>query len=177
MSPGFNFVAANFLCDIVSGISVSLYLPAVTTKVRNGNVVPFGDGDYFRTLLQHYYPWEEKERKARKQSILYQVLRCPMAHALGLHEPPPRRLGIAKGTPLTQEQLDVAASSCFRPAFISLAIARRAKSEKWVFSIEGFWWGVFTMLRALANDVDQMTKADARFRAKKYIHTRPSSVI
>jgi hypothetical protein len=177
MMPGFNFVAANFLCDVVSGISVSLYLPGVTTKVRKGKVVPFGDGDYFRALLRQYYPWEAKERKARKQSILYQVLRCPMAHALGLHEPPPRKLGIAKGSPLTQEQLNVAASSDVRPAFIPLAIARRAKSEKWSFSVEGFWWGVFAMLRALANDANQMLKADARFLAKTYIHTRPSSVI
>ncbi len=177
MTPGFNFVAANFLCDIVSGISVSLFLPAVTTKLHKGNTVPFSDGDYFKALLRKYYPWEVKERRARKLSILYQVVRCPMAHALGLHEPPPKKLGISKGSPLTQDQLNEAALSDSRPAFIPLAITRRAKSQKWVFSVEGFWWGVFAMLRALANDTNQMSRADAQFKAKTYIHSRPASVI
>jgi len=174
---GFNFVAANFLCDIVSGVSVSLYLPAVTTRIRNGRREPFRDGDYFKALLRQYYPWEPKERKARKQTILYQVLRCPMAHALGLHEPPPQKMGISKGSPLTPDQLTEAAFSDTRPAFIPLAMTRSAKSQKWIFSVEGFWWGVIAMLKALANDANQMLKADTRFRAKTYIHTRPTSVI
>jgi hypothetical protein len=135
MTPGFNFVAANFLCDIVSGISVSLFLPAVTTKLRKGKTVPFGDGDYFKALLRKYHPWEANERRSRKLSILYQVVRCPMAHALGLHEPPPKKLGISKGPPLTQDQVNEAALADSRPGFIPLAITRRTKSQKWVFSV------------------------------------------
>jgi Zn-dependent protease with chaperone function len=51
MTPGFNFVAANFLCDIVSGISVSLFLPAITAPTREEALTKM------RNELQYRIEW------------------------------------------------------------------------------------------------------------------------
>lgn len=62
---GFNLLAAAGLCDLVSGLAVSLYKPAVTKKwsvvCGKKKQVDLSTGDLFRSLLRDYYPWQKNE--------------------------------------------------------------------------------------------------------------------
>ncbi len=97
---GFNLLAVAGLCDLVSGLSVSLYKPAVTTKriVTCGKrkQVDLGTGDLFKLLLEAYYPWQKGERRKRKSDIIYKFVRNPLAHSLGMGKKSDRSIEAAK---------------------------------------------------------------------------------
>jgi hypothetical protein len=83
---GFSLLAVAGLCDLVSGLSVSLYKPAVTKKwivvCGTKKQVDLGTGDLFKLLLETYYPWQKGERHKRKSEIIYKFVRNPLAHSL-----------------------------------------------------------------------------------------------
>ncbi len=97
---GFNLLAVAGLCDLVSGLSVSLHKPPVTKKwivvCGTKKQVDLGTGDLFKILLEAYYPWQKGERRKRKSEIIYKFVRNPLAHSLGVGKKSDRSIKAAK---------------------------------------------------------------------------------
>jgi hypothetical protein len=67
---GCNFACANLLCDLISGLSVTVYKPTGTTG---------GAGKIFKALLKSpFFPWEPADSakdKEQKAKVLYEFIR------------------------------------------------------------------------------------------------------
>jgi hypothetical protein len=177
--PGYNFISATCLCGIVSGISVTIYKPAATKKwaVVKGvrKKVPLGTGDLFKMLLERFYPWDTGENGKDKAKVVYDLVRNPLAHALGEDKQPgytirirkckehPPMSGVHVG--LSDTELTAIEGSATRPADLKLAVDGSGKV--WDLRVESFYWGVFHLLCRLAADSAQMTDAQRRFAAGK----------
>src|SRR5262249_41234351 len=104
VQPGFNFPGAAGCCDLVSGLSVSLYRPASAFKIKKdwfykdnkGTTRPLGSGILFDQVLKLYYPWQKGERRARKATVIWRFIRNPLAHALGVEDESGLRIDAAK---------------------------------------------------------------------------------
>jgi hypothetical protein len=182
---GYNFITATGLCNIVSGISVSLFKPRTAVTVKNrktkkkewwytdseGAFAFLGTGELFKVLLMRYYPWNSAEDGADKAKVVYDFVRNPLAHALGEDKKPGYKIHIrkckksphdsGKYVPWTDAELTEIERTEARPANLSLAVDGTGKT--WEFRVEPFYWGIFQLLRRLAKDAEQMTEAQVRF--------------
>ena len=154
---GFNFACANLLCDLLSGLSVTVYQPA------NTNI---GTGKAFKALLlSPFFPWEPKDSqkdKEEKADALYDFIRNPLTHAIGVDDNPGLDITIGKKPkPLAKRELAQMEKSPTRPANIKPAIA--GSGNKWALSVEGLHYAVFRLFWNLAHDTAQMDAAEARF--------------
>ena len=159
-----NFASAATLCNLVSGISVSLFIPAVSTRVnRKGEQEWIGTGQAFRKLLKNFYPWERCEDADESVRVLYDLVRNSFAHALGVHGKSGYQIGILRISTigLSAEQLDEIERSPARPNWLSPGISGSGKA--WKLLAEGFYRDVFHMLWNLARCDAQMEEAEKRF--------------
>lgn len=155
LPAGCNFAAAAMLSNLISGISVVLYAP------KNKRA---GSGAKFKELLVECYPWEAGENKADKAKVIYDLVRNPLAHALGVLKKGSVPLAIEKG-PLTEAQLAEIENATTRPASVPQAV--RKEGARYVLSVAGLYWGVFQMLRGLASNAKQMQQAEKRLASGK----------
>jgi len=147
--PGFNLLAVAGLCDLVSGLSVSLYKPAVTKKsaVVCGikKQVDLGTGELFTLLLETYYPWQKGERRKRKSAIIYKFVRNPLVHSLGMGKKSGRRIEAAKCkrdkdnhvVAWTDRELDVIERS---DDLDNVPVALRRSGKKWRLIVDTSIW-------------------------------------
>lgn len=167
-----NFAVAATLCNLISGISVSLFKPPNPVKLnRSGQKVWIGAGEAFNRFLEGLYPWEPNDDKAERAKVLYDLLRNPLAHSLGVQREKHclteiERLSVDRGprqpaTGLVEQQLEEIERSPIRPGWLPLGLA--VARSKWTISAEGFYRDVFHMLWALVKDADQMNAAESRF--------------
>ncbi len=145
---GCNFAVAATLCNMISGISRVLYTPK-DPKSRSGK--------RFKELLEEFYPWESGEKKAEKAKVIYDLVRNPLAHSLGVLKKNSLPISIAK-RPLTEAQLQEIENSSMRPAWAPLAVT--GGPTKYVFSVVGLYWGVFHLVWRLAKNARQMQQAE-----------------
>jgi hypothetical protein len=183
VQPGFNFLVAAGCCDLISGLSVSVFRPASAFKVKKdwfykdnkGAAQKLGSGVLFDQVLKLYYPWQRGERRARKGTVIWKFIRNPLAHALGVEDESGLRVEAAKCkrlpdmTPVplwTSEELD----ALERDADLDTApVALKMSGRKWVLAVERFYLGVFKLLRRLAKDKAQMEKAEKRFKNRQFV--------
>jgi hypothetical protein len=154
---GFNFACANLLCDLLSGISVTVYQPA-STKIGAG-------GAFKSLLLSPFFPWEPGDSYKDKKEMagaLYGLFRNPLSHAIGVDEEPGLRITIGKlPKPLSKRELAQMEKSPTRPASIKPALA--GSNKQWALSVEGLHYAVFRLFWNLAQDTAQMNAAETRF--------------
>ncbi len=155
IQPGRNFAAAATLCNLISGISVVLYTP----EDPKG-----GSGKKFKQLLEEFYPWEPQENREDKAKTIYDLIRNPLSHSLGVLKKGSLPIGIAKNS-LTEAQLEEIENSKVRPVWVPLAVA--GGPSKYDLSVWGLYWGVFHLVRRLAKDAKQMQKAEERISEGK----------
>lgn len=156
IGAGCNFAVVATLCNLISGISVVLYTP----KGPNG-----GSGKKFKELLEEFYPWEPGEKKAEKAKVIYDLVRNPLAHSLGVLKKGSLPISIVKDT-LTEAQLEEMENSSVRPIWVPLAVT--GGSTKYVLSVWGLYWGVFHLVWRLAKSTNQMHQADKRIAKGKF---------
>lgn len=166
-----NFASLATLCNLISGISVSLFIPANPTTTDNkGKKHWIGTGDAFKLLLEEFYPWLPGESGKDRAKVLYDLFRNPFAHALGVHGKTHYQINITRMilkndhgevTGLQDAQLQEIESSPNRPAWLSPGLS--GSGRQWNLLVEGFYRDVFHMLWNLAKDNGQMTKAEKRF--------------
>jgi len=157
LRAGLNFSAAVMLCNLISGISVVLYTPP-SSKLRSG--------EKFKTLLENYYPWEIGENKKDKAKIIYDLIRNPLAHSLGVLKKGVMPISIEK-SPLGENQLENIEYSEMRPTWVPLAITYLSVERKNLLSVSGLYWGVFQLLKRIARDEKQMQEAEKRFKHRR----------
>lgn len=158
---GCNFAAAASLCNLISGISVILFNRAGRKPGRKG--APRDRGKRFKALLTaNYYPWQPSENRAQKIDALYDILRNPLAHSLGVLEPgqiPIDCLKTEEGMTMAEvDNLDIAYDGGR-----SLTPALEMDSGRWKLNVPYFYAAVVEMLRALVYDSAQMTQSEACF--------------
>jgi hypothetical protein len=175
ITSGCNFAAATCLCNLVSGISVSLYKPqSLNGLPTDRGTSRIATGKLFTMLLVDFYPWEQADRPKAKAEAMYDYVRNGLVHALAQEKESDYHIAILKGkrekTPWTIDELDSLERSETRPDCLSPAITGAGK--RWSVSVEGFYWGMFQLLRKLARDGNQMKEAEKRLRNGKVIWNR-----
>lgn len=176
--PGFNLLAVAGLCDLVSGLSVSLYKPADTKKwtvvCGTKKQVDLGTRELFTLLLEAYYPWQKGEKRKRKSAIIYKFVRNPLTHSLGMGKKSDRSIEAAKckrdkdnnAVAWTDRELDVMERS---DDLDNVPVALKRSGKKWRLVVEHFYLGLFKLLRRLAKDKTQMSEAQKRFASGKFV--------
>ncbi|MCK4389476.1 MAG: hypothetical protein KAV83_04460 [Desulfobacterales bacterium] len=172
-----NFAAAATLCNLISGISVSLFIPANPVKARKGKRQWIGTGQTFKQLLENFYPWQPVERGTEGAKVLYDLFRNPFAHALGVHSKAHYQIQVTRisimkkenepATGLLDDQLEEIERSSTRPSWLARGLSGAGK--QWNLLVEGFYRDVFHMLWNLAKDKNQMSEAEKRFSRGRII--------
>lgn len=169
-----NFAASATLCNMISGISVTLFIPPnpITTD-KKGKKHWIGPGNAFKLLLEHFYPWSAGQNAKDSAKVLYDLFRNPLAHALGVYGAAHYQIEIkqvvfnnsnGQTTGLQDNQIEEIEKSPNRPAWLPAGLSR--SGNQWNLFVEGFYRDVFHMLWNLAKDSSQMIKAEKRFSKK-----------
>jgi hypothetical protein len=173
VTNGCNFAAASVICNLLSGISVTIFQPAVTRRpVRHGRMQIIGSGEAVREFVQAYYPEAAAARRAEVAGVLYRQLRNPFAHALGVLTPGAPRLDISRlsspnaatpGDGITAAELTAIEESPQRPGNIPAGV--QGADPNWQIIVDLLYRDALDMMVALAQDAHQMNQAEARFQA------------
>ena len=163
---GCNFAVTATLCNLVSGISVTMFKPSNFTRMDKGKKKWIYSGAAFKQLLKNHYPWEPGENPTDGAKALYDLFRNPLSHALGVHSKSSYQIHIKKN-PLQNRQIEQIEKSPVRPHWLSPGIS--GSGTKWEVVAEGFYRDVFHMFWNLVKDSQQVTDAEQRFSNGKII--------
>ncbi len=156
MTGGCNFASAVALCNLIAGVATVLY--------ERPRGYP-GRGDGFVALLMQYYPWQPDEDGQRNAEVLWEFVRNPLVHSLGVGVTPGQRqaqVTIVKSSYRERGLRRIERSSSHPGP--SLAIATRGNHHTlWVV---GLYWGVSEILRRLLRDPAQMAAAERRLKKR-----------
>lgn len=65
LTNGCNCASASVICNLLSGVSVTIFQPAVTERPdRRGKMQPIGSGEAFRECVKAFYPDPVPQRRA-----------------------------------------------------------------------------------------------------------------
>jgi hypothetical protein len=82
---GCNFAIASVICNLISGISVTIFQPTVwQRRTKKGGIDVIGSGEAFKEFVKEFYPDPTAHRRSEIADVLYKFLRNPFAHALGV---------------------------------------------------------------------------------------------
>ncbi len=71
ITNGCNFASASIICNLMSGISVTIFQPAVTQRPdKHGNMQPIGSGEAFREFVKAFYPDSSAQRRRDVADVL-----------------------------------------------------------------------------------------------------------
>jgi hypothetical protein len=162
IDTGCNLALSGALCNILSGISTTVYKPA---HLLHENQSEFGSGAAFQFLVRDFFP-SKPPGAVDFPKDLCNYARNPLVHALGLdknawpvafarvlHSPHPE-------SGWTDQELNDLESSrcriCDRPSIV-------IEGQKWTMHCDSFYLDVIEMLRRLTAHAAQMQAAERRF--------------
>lgn len=155
LDAGCNFAAASTLCNLISGISVMMYTPVNGGKRRGDRRKRFCE------LMIIYYPWGTGEKREEKTKVLYDLIRNPLAHSLGIFDKQQYCITIRKfDPPLDNHRIETIESSDVCPTWLHQAVI--GGNNSYDINVEGLYWGVFHLLKQLACDRTQMEQVEKR---------------
>ena len=151
-----NFAVATVLCNMVSGISVTVFRPSSLSNNR------IGSGKVFRQLLENFYPWEQGDNGSEGAEALYSYFRNPLTHALGVQRGRSYQIQVRKSpSPLQNNKIEEMEELPTRPSWLLPGIS--GSGTQWNLVAEGFYRDVFHMFWNLARNEQQMRMAEQRF--------------
>ena len=151
LEHGCNFAVTDRLCSLISGISVTIFMPS---NLVGGERI--GSGETYRQLIENFYPWALTEDRREAVEVLYDIIRNPFAHSLGVHGRAGYDVNIFK-EPLTSDQIeDLERSRTHLPGL-------SRSGQCWTLDARGFYRDVFHMFWNLTRDEPQMNEAEERF--------------
>ena len=177
INNGCNFAAASVICNLISGVSVTIFQPVVFQEPdKHGNMRMIGSGKAFKEFLKAFYPDQSPKRRSDVADVLYYQLRNPFAHALGVlgkgayqlvisRAPSPSAVTLSDG--LTQADVKDIEESPQRPGGIPIGV--QGSGNQWEIIVDFLYRDTLDMMVDLANDTTQMQKAEERFRAGTYV--------
>jgi len=157
LHAGFNFAAANSLLSLVSGIA-ALISPGINTQRQSG--------PKFKEVLKRYYPWDLQPPLPDGKDLeivvdhLYEYLRNPLAHTLGLKPAGNFLVAIVKA-PLTEEEvrkLETSDTPPYQAVEYTPIEINGEQIEQISLHIPAFYWGVRKMVTRLTEDQLQMAE-------------------
>ncbi len=152
LEHGCNFAVTDRLCSLISGLSVTIFMPS---NLVGGERI--GSGETYRQLIENFYPWDSGENHRELVEFLYDLIRNPFAHSLGVHERSGYNIRIVKDS-LTSEQIeDLETHPSWPPSGLSRS------GQCWTLDARGFYRDVFHMFWNLVRDEQQMNEAEERF--------------
>lgn len=177
LNNGCNFASASIICNLISGVSVTIFQPAVIQRPdRHGNMQTIGSGEAFKEFVKAFYPDASPQRRLDVADVLYRQLRNPFAHALGVLSKGAFQLAIkkvlslnaaTKGDGLTQAEVTAIEESPQRPGGIPLGV--QGSGNQWEIIVDHFYRDALDMMVGLAQDPTQMQQAEGRFQAGTYV--------
>jgi len=172
LTNGCNFASASVICNLLSGVSVTIFQPPVTQRPdRHGRMQTIGSGEAFREFVKAFYPDPSPQRRSEVADVLYRYLRNPFAHALGVLGKGGLRLKVTKVTPpnaatkgdgLSQAEVAAIEESPQRPGGMPLGV--QGSGNQWEITVDFLYRDALDMMAALAQDARQMQQAEARFQ-------------
>jgi hypothetical protein len=173
LNNGCNFASASVICNLISGVSVTIFQPAVIQKPdRHGNMQMIGSGEAFKEFVKAFYPDPSPQRRSDVTDVLYKQLRNPFAHALGVLSRGAYQLEIkkvlsTKGDGLMQGEVAAIEESPQRPDGITLGV--QGSVNQWEIIVDFLYRDALDMMVGLAHDTTQMQEAERRFQAGTYV--------
>lgn len=177
LSSGCNFASASVICNLISGVSVTIFQPAVIQRPdRHGNMQMIGSGEAFKEFVKAFYPDPSSQRRSDVADVLYKQLRNSFAHALGVLSRGAYILEIKKvtstnaatpGDGLMQAEVAAIEESPQRPGGITLGV--QGSGNRWEIIVDFLYRDALDMMVGLAHDTIQMQQAEARFQAGTYV--------
>jgi hypothetical protein len=169
ITPACNFAVTAVLCNMISGLSVTLFMPASPIVLNNkGKIHWIGSGATFKQLLEKFYPWQSGENGEERAKVLYDIIRNPAAHALGVYGKAGYQIFISRPQKgWTEQEMDTIERSTTRPSGLQSGLS--GAGTQWNLFADGLYRDVFHMIWRLAQNHDQMSAAEWRFSADTII--------
>jgi hypothetical protein len=177
LANGCNFASSSVICNLLSGVSVTIFQPAVTQRPDlHGKMQTIGSGEAFREFVKAFYPDPSPQRRSEVADVLYRHLRNPFAHALGVLAKGGLQLKVSKVTPpnaatkgdgLSQAEVAAIEESPQRPGGVPLGV--QGSGNQWEIIVDFLYRDALDMMVALAQDAQQMQQAEGRFRQGTYV--------
>ncbi|MEM0385690.1 MAG: hypothetical protein QXH64_04470, partial [Nitrososphaeria archaeon] len=155
---GCNFALFNFMVDVVSGISITLYDPKELEAYLQGKGNK--DFDHFKDLLNDFYPWREEGVQDPKGIIdIIWDTRNSLTHRIGLVFPGEKQVKIRKCRLSDNDIRELEDISRFNK-YDNL---RTFDPKENCINLIRFYRGTYKMLNRLFTDSCYMNRADAFF--------------
>jgi hypothetical protein len=164
-----NFGVASTLCNLLSGISTTIYKPADLLHEAQSNC---GAGRAFQGLIRDFFPYQPHGAVDFPRE-LYEYARNPLVHALGLANAAPPVVSLLLGRVLhvphpdsgwTDHELNDLESGRYNMTVPGVEI----NSQGWALYADSFYFDVIELLRRLTADAAQMQAAETRFQQGVY---------
>ncbi len=164
ITPGCNFAITSTLCNLLSGISTTIYKPPHLLHEAESN---YGSGAAFRNLVRDFFPYTPAGA-ADFPRELYQLCRNPLAHSAGLigaASPVVAFTRIFDASHPDQGWSDQELTDLERPGapFQLPHPGIVVNGQQWTLHCDSFYLDVIGLLRRLTADAAQMTAAERRF--------------
>jgi hypothetical protein len=167
VTPACNIAIVATLCNMISGVSTTIYKPAEFHHEARSRV---HSGETFKRLVREFFPYTPTGT-ADFATELYDYARNPLAHSAGVSATPPLvrfdRFLVPPNNDrgwTFQELADFETGAATIP-FPGVS----AKPGEWTVCPDAFYIDVINMLRRLTDDAAQMTAAENRFAQNVYI--------
>ncbi len=169
--PGCNFAIVSSLCNLISGISTTIYKPShLLQEVQSPKC---GSARAFHGLIRDYFPYTPPGAVDFPQQ-LYDLCRNPMAHSAGLMDARAPVVAFARifdpshdSFGWSDEQLEDLERPD-RPQFSLPYPGIAIDQTRWTLHCDSFYMDVIDMLRHLNADPTQMQAAEKRFSHRVY---------
>jgi len=169
IAPGCNFAIVSTLCNLISGVSTTLYKPSdLLHEVRS----QCHAGRALKELVRDCFPGKRPGNNDIPES-LYDLCRNPLAHSAGIANAAVPRVcytrvlhGAHKDSGWTDQELDdlERKPDRFRLSHYSIEIS----GEEWTIHCDCLYFDVITMLQAVVADLTQVQAAENRFTQGVY---------
>jgi hypothetical protein len=167
ITPGCNFAIVSSLCNLLSGISTTVYKPS---HLLHEVTSPYHSGPAFRDLVRDFYPYTPPGA-ADFPAELYRFARNPLAHSVGLTDADVPLVGLTRvlspshpDSGWTDHELTDLESGQY--SMTSTGIV--TDGQNWTVYCDSFYFDVINLLRRLTDDANQMQAAERRFRQGVY---------
>jgi hypothetical protein len=171
LNNGCNFASASVICNLISGVSVTLFQPAVIQNPdKHGNMQMIGSGEAFKEFVKAFYPDPSPLRPSDVADVLYKQLRNPFAHALGVLRTGAQleiKKVLSAGDGLTQAEVTDMEESLQRPGGYPFGV--QGSGNQWEIIVDFLYRDALDMMVGLAHDTTQMQQAETRFQARTYV--------
>jgi hypothetical protein len=170
ITAGCNFAIVSSLCNLISGISTTIYMPAALLGTLRST--GYGDKKAFKGLVGDFFPYTPPGAGDFAEQ-LYQLCRNPMVHSAGLMDAPAPVVAFSRvyhavhdGTGWTDQELEDLERPD-RPNTIPNP-GIMIDPQRWTLHCDSFYFDVIAMLRDLNINPAQMQAAESRFTQNVY---------